>query len=957
MMRDRKMKAKSMLFKSQIRLLFFLLTVACPAVASKTIYVDDDAIGANDGTSWENAFIYLQDALTTSRLPETETPLEIRVAQGTHKPNQGLLPIKPAGVSDRTKQPIPAVYPADLGEMATFQLINGFTLKGGYAGVNEPDPNERDVKLYESILSGDLSGNDLDINDPCDLFDVPDRYDNSNTVVTGSNTDATAVIDGFTITGGYFGAFTSGFAGSLIGGAGMLLSSGSPAIIDCTFTYNITANTGGGLLIYGDSNPILLNCKFTRNYADGGGGICNGRSSSPTLTNCIFYNNYALHEGGAMFNVGSKPKLTNCTFSHNSVPDKPYSAGEGGGAMRNSNSNLVMANCTFTDNKAGCGVGIHNENNSTLKLTNCILWDGDNTIFDPRPNSSTTVISYSDVQGGWPGKGNIDADPCFVNPGYWADADDPNIVVEPNDPNAVWIEGDYHLKSQAGRWDTNSQSWVIDDITSPCIDTGYPNSPIGFEPSPNGIFINMGAYGGTAEASKSPSGLHAKYGGGTGEPNDPFLIYTAEHMNTIGLHEEDWGKHFKLMADIDLGDYTGTEFNLIGIGFITPFSGVFDGNGHTISNFNYSSTGENVIGIFCYINGPNTHISNLGLIDPNVDCETSNGVGSLAGIVDLGIITNCHIIGGNVTGKLQVGGLIGICDGTITDCYTVMNSVTAEVGAGIFVGDNRGSMIDCYSTGKITGLDYIGGLVGTNVGSIVDCYSDASVEGQHAVGGLVGWNIGNLNSCYSTCNVTGTYSTGGLVGENRGSVINCYYSCSCTLEARNRVGGLVGTNDGIVAASYSFANIHGRNAIGGLVGYNTDDAEIVNCYAKGDVIGQRYVGGLVGNNATANPDTGEILSGTIRNCYSVTLVSGDQNVGGLIGHCGEDGVSGSFWDIETSGQITSAGGTGKSTVEMQTDRIFLNTGWDFVNETANGTEDIWWILEGQDYPRLWWESE
>jgi hypothetical protein len=74
-----------------------------------------------------------------------------------------------------------------------------------------------------------------------------------------------------------------------------------------------------------------------------------------------------------------------------------------------------------------------------------------------------------------------------------------------NDPNAVWIDGDYHLKSQAGRWNPNSESWVMDDVTSPCIDAGDPNMPVGDEPEPNGGRINMGAYSGTAEASMSKS--------------------------------------------------------------------------------------------------------------------------------------------------------------------------------------------------------------------------------------------------------------------------------------------------------------------------------------------------------------------------------------------------------------------------------------------------------------------
>jgi len=99
------------------------------------------------------------------------------------------------------------------------------------------------------------------------------------------------------------------------------------------------------------------------------------------------------------------------------------------------------------------------------------------------------------------GPGNVEVDPCFVDAGYW----DPNGT--PDDPNDdYFVEGDYHLKSQAGRWDPARESWVQDEVTSPCIDAGDPNSPIGEEPFPNGGRINMGAYGGTAEASKSNLG-------------------------------------------------------------------------------------------------------------------------------------------------------------------------------------------------------------------------------------------------------------------------------------------------------------------------------------------------------------------------------------------------------------------------------------------------------------------
>jgi hypothetical protein len=135
--------------------------------------------------------------------------------------------------------------------------------------------------------------------------------------------------------------------------------------------------------------------------------------------------------------------------------------------------------------------------------------------------------------------------------------------------------------------------------------------------------------------------------------------------------------------------------------------------------------------------------------------------------------------------------------------------------------------------------------------------------------------------------------------------------------------------------------------VGGLVGWGSGD--VAQYYSAGVVSGDSSVGGLVGGNG-----------GTVTHCYSTGSVngSGDWTIGGLVGYSewqGHRTVTHSFWDIWTSGRATSAGGTGKTTAEMQTAATFLNAGWDFVGETANGTEDIWWILEGKDYPRLWWE--
>jgi len=166
---------------------------------------------------------------------------------------------------------------------------------------------------------------------------------------------------------------------------------------------------------------------------------------------------------------------------------------------------------------------------------------------------------------------------------------------------------------------------------------------------------------------------------------------------------------------------------------------------------------------------------------------------------------------------------------------------------------------------------------------------------------------------------------------------------TAAVSGRDYVGGLVGCHDGTIATSYSSGSVAGTERVGGLVGYNL--GSIDTSYSTGSVIGTESVGGLVGWN-----------HGTIATSYSIGSVTGTSNVGGLVGIALSSHITSSFWDIQTSSQTESAGGTGKTAVEMQTAGTFLDAGWDFVGETANGTEDIWKIAEGKDYPHLWWET-
>ena len=116
---------------------------------------------------------------------------------------------------------------------------------------------------------------------------------------------------------------------------------------------------------------------------------------------------------------------------------------------------------------------------------------------------SAPAIRYSAIAGGWPGEGNLDADPLFARRGCWADRDNPDMPRDPDTPNAVRVQDDYHPQSQVGRWDPDVSKWVLDEATSPCIDAGDPTMPTGREPAPDGGIVNLGAYGGTTEAGKS----------------------------------------------------------------------------------------------------------------------------------------------------------------------------------------------------------------------------------------------------------------------------------------------------------------------------------------------------------------------------------------------------------------------------------------------------------------------
>jgi hypothetical protein len=202
--------------------------------------------------------------------------------------------------------------------------------------------------------------------------------------------------------------------------------------------------------------------------------------------------------GGGLTCSGSSPRIANCLISGNRCVDV------GGAVVYFENSQAVLINCTITDNYGGPdGAGLTLVD-SDVKMTNSIVWANPPAEIRCRGHCDPS-IRYSCIRGWWPDLGNIYTDPLFVRSGSWVSNSDPDSIVGPENSWAVWVSGDYHVKSQAGRWDAATHLWLHDDATSPCVDAGDPTDGTGFEPTPSGQRVNLGVYGGTDEASLSPT--------------------------------------------------------------------------------------------------------------------------------------------------------------------------------------------------------------------------------------------------------------------------------------------------------------------------------------------------------------------------------------------------------------------------------------------------------------------
>jgi filamentous hemagglutinin family protein len=437
-------------------------------------------------------------------------------------------------------------------------------------------------------------------------------------------------------------------------------------------------------------------------------------------------------------------------------------------------------------------------------------------------------------------------------------------------------------------------------------------------------------------------------------------VISIRNLNQLQLMNINLAGSYRLAGNIAASASSGSNAaGIWGSGGFVPvgtdaarFTGRLDGAGYVISGLTINRQTTNYVGLIGYA-GSGSSISNLGLVGGSV--TGSNNVGGLVGYNLGGSITQSYATGA-VTGSNNVGGLAGYNGGlpgsnvgTITQSYAT-GAVTGSIFVGGLVGNNSGgSITQAYATGAVTGSrmvgglvgvnvsgasitqsyatgavtgsgNYVGGLVGYNDGTITQAYATGAVEGNDFVGGLVGRNdSGTITQAYATGTVSGSNQVGGLVGEITGGAITQSYATGVVTGSSDYVGGLVGYNRGSITQSYATGAVTGRDYVGGLVGTNSLGSN-TQSYATGAVTGRDYVGGLVGMNS----------DGSITRSYATGAVTGsDIFVGGLVGrNVGAGSIMQSYWDTDTTGQTTSAGGgTGLTTAEARSQASY--SGWDF----------------------------
>ena len=364
--------------------------------AGSVHYVDDDSSAGGDGASWSTAYRYLQDAIAVASIGD-----EIRIGPGHYRPDQ----------SDHGHATI-----GDRGD--SFELTKSITVRGGYAGPGSGDPDEYNPVAYQTVLTGDLNGDDGP--------NFTNMTDNSERVIHVHHAPAPVRLEGLIMRSSYNSTQAAGglrvdnthsiylsdcsfehCVASLGACAHISNNTGFADIRNCNFNENLAHHTISGLFLNADSF-VFLDCTLRNNKSDflwPGAMVAHPSSGQGLIANCVFDGNINASGPGAGLEA-ALCDVVNCVFVGNK--------GTHGAAVFAADSNFV--NCVFYNNVGG---GMSTDPNNQSRVWNCIFRGNEGgQIVEFLTNPVVYPdVQYSNVEGGWPGTGNIDVDPLFVQPG------------------------------------------------------------------------------------------------------------------------------------------------------------------------------------------------------------------------------------------------------------------------------------------------------------------------------------------------------------------------------------------------------------------------------------------------------------------------------------------------------------------------------------------------------------
>jgi len=766
----------------------------------KTIFVSQAVISGNeDGSSWADAFLNLQDALAAASFGD-----EIWMAVGVYTPSSQSS-VTSDQVDERSK---------------SFQLKNGVSIFGGFNGT-EISREERDWGTNITILSGDLNGDDAGFTN---------NGENSYHVVTGSSTVSSTVIDGFTIRGGNArGSYPNN------NGGGMFIENGSPTVRNCTLRGNRADANGGG--IYNkSSSPTLTKCTLSSNKAYSGGGISNESSSSPTLTNCTLSGNSAISAGGGLYNDSSSPRLTdcvfsnnntgwggggiynssssptliNCMFSGNSATTASFGSGGNGGGIYIGSSSTTLTNCTFSGNSAvNDGGGIYNGSSSPT-VTNCILWNNGSEIYN---SSSALVVTYSIVEGGYSGEGNLNLNPLFVdelNDDLRVYAGSPAIDAGNND---VDIDANTAGIQPLPATDLAGNDRFFDD---PSIsDTGNGTPPIvdigvyefgGYElPDPKNIFVSQAAISGNEDGASWADAflnLHdALAAAGFGDEIWVAAgVYTPRNQSSVNSDQvEERRKSFVLKNGVGVyGGFYGTEISREERDWSTNIT-ILSGD----------------------LNGDDAGFTNNG--------ENSYHVVTGSRTVSSTVIDGFTIQGGNANGSSfpdYKGGGMFIENGspTVTNCAFSGNSSELD-GGGIYNSNSSPTLTNCTFSGNSTS-DEGGGIYNDSSSPRL---TNCTFSNNNAVSGGGIRNISSSSPTLTNCTFSNNNAVWGGGIDNRFSsspiLTNCTFSGNTVTSDG---GGIYNDSSSPTLTNCTLSGNSAVDAGGGMYNYNSSSPKVTN---------------------------------------------------------------------------------------------------------------------------------